>query len=270
MSTSLETSILRGQELGKPLRDVAYESSNARLRGFGITPELLPGLQSDELVSMAQLITAEDGGSLRTYSGGLMHECGWHPSWKAHRLQHWEGISARNFLIESECNRDVDRLQTEGVRFRFFLAPNWHSYTADADMRVNGVRHIIEVKPRASAIGGAEYRMVLAAVAEICRRCGWVFRLVLGTEVFANRLHQDNCELFVSRRFVRVTPNTIEKLESFAMRRGALTTYGELAEALAPRCTELGEALIQALTIRQRIDIDLTSRVYHRTPLQII
>lgn len=270
VSTPLEKSILRGREIGAPMLDERHEPSTARLRGLGITPELHPGLQSDDLVTMAQVITAPDGGSLRTFSGGLTHECGWFPSWKSQRLQHWEGISARNFLIQSECDRTVDRRQSEGVRFRFYLAPEWHIYTADVDMRVNGVRHVIEIKPREDAIGGAEYRLVLAAVAEICRRCGWVFRLVLGTEIFANRLHWENCELFASRRFVRVSPRTIDRLEGFAMKQGADATYGELALALAPNCVELGQALIQALTVRGRIDIDLTRRVYHRTPLRIL
>ncbi|MFN3725449.1 MAG: hypothetical protein ACK4SZ_04010 [Allosphingosinicella sp.] len=270
VSTPLEQSILRGREIGLVMLDESEAPSSARLRAFGISPELHPDLRSDELVTMAQVITAEDGGSLRTFSGGLQHECGWFPSYKAHRLQHWEGISARNFIVESECNPRVGRMQSEGVRFRFYLPPKWHTYTADMDMTVDGVRHVVEVKPRADAIGDEEYRLVLSAVAEICRRCGWVFRLVLGTEVFANRHHRDNCELFAARRFVRVSERVIDKLEGFAMKRGAETTYGELAEVLAPGCTPLGEALIQALSVRQRIEIDLTTRVYHRTPLRIL
>jgi len=126
------------------------------------------------------------------------------------------------------------------------------------------------VKAHADAIGGSEYRMVLAAVAEICRRVGWVFRLVIGPEVFANRHHRDNCELFCSRRFVRIAPRTMDRFEGFAITRGVETTYGELAEALDPTCIERGEAFIHALTIRQRIDIDLTTRVYERTPLRIL
>lgn len=270
LSTPLEKSVLRGREIGLPMLDESEEASAARLRAFGISPELHPDLRSEELVTMAQVITAEDGGSLRTFSGGLPHECGWFPSYKAHRLQHWEGISARNFIVESECNARVGRMQSEGIRFKFFLPPKWHTYTADMDMTVDGVRHVVEIKARENAIGDEEYRLVLSAVAEICRRCGWVFRLVLGTEVFANRHHRDNCELFASRRFVRVSERVIDRLEGFAMKSGGETIYGELAETLAPGCAPLGEALIQALTVRQRVEIDLTTRVYHRTPVRIL
>lgn len=268
--TPLEKSILRGQELGAALLDESQEPDSARLRALGIDPSLHPDIRSDKLVTMASIVTSETGGSIRTFSGGLNHECGWHTSFKAHRLLHWEGISARRFLIASECDRHVNRMVAEGIRFLFYLAPKWRSYTADVDMMVDGVRHIVEIKARAGAIGDAEYRLVLAAVAEICRRIGWVFRLVLGTEIFENRLHEDNCELFASRRFVRLSERTMDRFEGFAIRRGVETTYGELAEVLDPTCTERGEAFIQALTIRQRIDIDLTGRVYHRTPLRIL
>lgn len=266
----LEISVQRGVEIGLPFLDESQEPMAARLRAFGISPELHPDLRSDELITMAQVITAEDGGSLRTFSGGLRHECGWFPSYTAHRLQHWEGISALNFLVESECNLRVSRRQSEGIRFRFFVDGKWRTYTADMDMTVEGVRHIVEIKSRENWVGTDEYRLVLAAVAEICRRCGWVFRLVLGTEIFANRHHRDNCEMFASRRFVRVSERVMDRLEGFAIKRGDETIYGELAEALAPGCSPLGEALIQALTIRQRIEIDLTARVYHRSPLRIL
>lgn len=266
----VEKSILRGFEIGAPLHDEGQQPSSARLRAFGIDPSLHPDIRSEGLVTMAEVITSESGGSLRTFSGGLDHECGWYPAWKPHRLLHWQGISARDFLIESECNRDVDWMVSEGIRFRFYLAPKWHVYTADVHMSVNGVKHVVEIKPRKSGIGNAEYRLVLAAVAEICRRCGWVFRLVLGSEIFVNRFHRDNCELFASRRFVRLSNFVVDRFENFAIRRGAETTYGELAEALDPTCTERGEAFIQALTIRQRIETDLASRVYHRTPLTIL
>lgn len=268
--TPLEKSIHRGREIGAPMLDESHEPSSARLRALGIDSSLHPDIRSDELVTMALVATSEDGGSLLTYSGGLTVENGFFPSFKAHRLLHWHGISARDFLVESECNVRVGRMISEGIRFRFYLAPKWHTYTADVDMTVDGVRHVVEVKAHEDAIGGAEYRMVLAAVAEICRRCGWVFRLVLGPEVFANRFHRENCELFCSRRFVRLSERTMDRFEGFAIRRGAETTYGELAEALDPACPERGEAFIQALTVRQRVDIDLATRVYERTPLRIL
>lgn len=252
------------------LRDDAYEASNNRLRGLGITPELHPDIASDELVSMGAVILAEGGGSLRTFSGGLAHECGWWPSYKRRRLQFWEGISARDHLVAGECNADVDWMQSEGIGFRFFLDRKWRSYTADADMRILGRRHVVEIKRSERDLLDPEYLLKLAAVAEICRRCGWIFRIVLSNEIFVNRHHRENCERFAMRRFARVSPRRLERLESYALKNGPETTYWDLADALAPNAIEVGEAILQALAIRRRVSLDLTRRVHPQTPVVIL
>lgn len=270
VGTPLDRSVRRGAEIGAPLLDPSYEPSATRLRELGVTPDLHAGIQSDELVAMGQVFTAEHGGSLRTFSGGLAHECGWWPGWKARRVQHWEGIAALEFIIRSETDPAVEWLQSEGIAFLFYLAPRWHEYTADAHMRVDGVRHVVEIKRGEDDLRDPAYRMRLAAVAEICRRCGWVFRVVLADEIYAGRLHRENCRLFADRRFVHVDRHRLDALAGFAIRRGPETTYGELAEAIAPGAIPLGEAIVQALTIRRRLRIDLTSRLYRHTPVTIL
>jgi hypothetical protein len=270
VSTPLSRSIARAEEIGAMLRDDAYEASNNRLRGLGITPELHPDIASDELVSMGTVILAEGGGSLRTFSGGLAHECGWWPSYKRRRLQFWEGISARDHLVAGECNPDVDWMQSEGIGFRFFLDRKWHMYTADADVRMLGRRHVVEIKRNERDLSDPEYLLKLAAVAEICRRCGWIFRIVLSNEIFANRHHRENCERFAMRRFARVSPRRLERLESYALKNGPETTYWDLADALAPNAIEVGEAVLQALVIRQRVRTDLTRRLHPQSPVVIL
>jgi hypothetical protein len=270
VNTSVSQSIARAEEIGAMMLDEAYESSNSRLRGLGITPEIIPDVGRDRLVSMGRIVFAANGGSLRTFSGGLPHECGWWPAAKNPRVQHWEGIAAYNFMLESECNHDVDWAQSEGIGFRVFLDRKWRGYVADFDLRVAGRRHVIEVKRTERDLQDPAYRMKLAAVAEICRRCGWIFRIVLADEIFATRHHRDNCERFVMRRFLRVTKQQLDNVENHALRNGPETTYGELAAAIAPRSYQAGEAVIQALTLRRRLRIDLTQRVYARTPVQIL
>lgn len=268
--TPVAESIARAEEIGAMMLDKAYEPSHTRLRGLGITPEIIPDVGRERLESMGKVVFAQGGGSLRTFSGGLTHECGWWPGSKNPRLQHWEGINAYNLLLESECNHDVEWAQTEGIGFRIFLDRKWRGYVADFDMRIAGRRHVIEVKRTERDLADPAYRIKLAAVAEICRRCGWIFRIVLADEIYAGRHHRENCERFVMRRFLRVTKQQIDRLEGFAMRNGAETTYGDLAAAIAPRSYETGEAVIQALTLRRRLRIDLTKRVYALTPLHIL
>lgn len=268
--TAVSASIARAEEIGAMMLDEAYEPSNNRLRGLGITPEIIPELARDRLVSMGKVVFAENGGSLRTFSGGLAHECGWWPGARNPRLQHWEGIAAYNFMLAAECDHDVDFCQSEGIGFKIFLDRKWRGYVADFDMRVAGRRHVIEVKRSERDLRDPLYLMKLAAVAEICRRCGWILRVVFANEIYATRHHRDNCERFVMRRFLRVTKRELDNLENHALRNGPETTYGDLAAAIAPRSYEAGEAVIQALTLRRRLRIDLTQRVYARTPVHIL
>lgn len=269
-STPLLQSIDRAEDIGAMLLDEAYEPSNTRLREIGIMSELHPDIGSDDLISMGQVIFAEGGGSLRTYSGGLNHVCGWWPSWKRRRLQHWEGIPAYYHLLAAECDFDVDWMQSEGIGFRFYLDRKWRGYTADADMWIAGRRHVVEIKRTERDLQDSDYRLKLAAVAEICRRCGWIFRIVLADEIFANRHHRENCERFAMRRMATVAPRHIDRLENFAVRNGPESTYWDVAAALAPTCIEAGEAILQALTIRRRVRIDLTRRVHAQTPILIL
>jgi hypothetical protein len=252
------------------LRDEAYHPANTRLREVGITTDLHTDIASDGLISMGTVIFADGGGSLRTYSGGLNHVCGWWPGWKRRRLQHWEGIGAFYHLIAAECDQDVEWMQSEGIAFRFFLDRKWRGYTADADMWIAGRRHVVEIKRSKRDLCDPDYLLKLAAVAEICRRCGWIFRIVLANEIFANRHHRENCERFAMRRFATVRPRHTDRLENFAITKGVQSTYWDLSEALAPNCIEAGEAILQALTIRRRVRIDLTKRVHAQTPVFIL
>ena len=270
LSTPLEKSIARAEEIGAMTLDPAYAPSNARLRGLGITSDLHPDIGSDRLISMGTVSLAVGGGSLRTYSGGLNHECGWYPSYKARRLQHWEGITAFDHLIWAECHTPVIRMQSEGIRFRLRVNGKRFRYTADVDMWIGGRRHVVEVKRSERDLRDPDYRLKLAAVAEVCRRCGWIFRIVIADDIFANRHHRENCERFAMRRFARVDRRHIERLENFAMRYGARTRFWDIAEALSPKCIDAGEAVLQALVLRGRVEVNLARRIHPHTPVRVL
>lgn len=270
VSSPLERSIARAAEIGAMTLDPAYAASNARLRGLGITSDLHPDISSDDLVPMGTVSFAEGGGSLRTYSGGLAHECGWWPSYKSRRLQHWEGIAAFDHLLWAECATEVDRMQSEGIRFRLRVDGERFRYTADADMWIGGRRHVVEVKRSGRDLRDPRYLLRLAAVAEVCRRCGWIFRIVFADEIFENRHHRENCERFAMRRFALVQRQHLRRLEDFAMRYGTRTRFWDLAEALSPNNVEAGEAVLQALVLRGRVAIDMKRRIHPQTPVHVI
>ncbi|MEJ7777021.1 MAG: hypothetical protein WKF52_06530 [Sphingomicrobium sp.] len=129
---------------------------------------------------------------------------------------------------------------------------------------------IVEIKRTADDLSDEDYRLTLAGVAEICRRLGWEFRIVFASEIFVNRHHRANVELFSSRRFATVTPQALRRLELYALRNGQTTTYGDLAATLRPDWEVAGKAVIQALQVRRRIEIDLTRPVHDDTTVVIL
>lgn len=224
----------------------------------------------DRLVPMARIFRAKDNGPLRTFSGALAHECGWLTILKAARLLHWQGVAQRALLIRSEVDSDVQWVASESVALQFPLGDKLRTLTIDVETRaIDGTITVYEVKRDANDLSDASYRDSLAISAEIFRRCGIRFLVIFRDEIFKNRVHRKNAELFAARAFTSIDKRHVDRLEELAIRVGAQSTYGELAEALEPTAPNFGRALIQALTVRRRVQIDLTGRLYDHTPLTI-
>ncbi|URW75057.1 hypothetical protein M9980_10870 [Sphingomonas donggukensis] len=114
-----------------------------------------------------------------------------------------------------------------------------------------------------------DFRLLLAMVAEILRRCDIGFGVIFRDEIFQDRIHRANAELFAARAFATVELKHLHRLENHFIGNGPISTLGALAEALEPTSTNAGRALVQALTIRRRVEIDLTQRIGPHTPLTI-
>lgn len=263
----LSQSVVRGAALHGQLRDPTIEPSRTNVLRRD-DPDM--PVADEELTGMGEMFVRSDGGSLRTFSGRLAHENGWWPGFKRRRLQHWQGAAQRNALMLAEVSHGVNWAQSEGRRFHFPLGGRWRGYTSDLEVDMfDAPTEIWEIKRDDRALDDPDYRLTLAGVDEICRRIGMRFRIVMADEIFANRHHRDNVELFASRRFVSIGPEHLRRLDAFAIGRGRETTYGELAEALEPGWRTRGMAIVQGLVARRRVEIDLTRRVIGRTPVTI-
>lgn len=252
--------------IARQLLDPAITPDRTRVRPLTNLPEA-----GDELVTMAHMHVAVHGGSLPTFTGNLAHENGWWPSYKRRRLQYWEGMTQRAYLMRCEVDQEVEWAQSERRRFEFPLNGRLRRYTCDVEVqKTDGSVEIVELKRNERDLEDEDYRHTLAGVAEICRRCGWTFKIVLAPEIFVSRHHRDNVELFQSRRFARVSPDHIRRLDSFALKCGLVSSYGELAEVIEPGFAPGGMAVLQALLVRGRISIDLTQPIFHETPVRIV
>jgi len=226
-------------------------------------------VDGDEVASVATMHRAKDGGPLRTFSGGLTHENGVMYVRKARRLVHWEGEAQRALVIRCESDFAVEGVFSENVGLEFMFEGALVRYTADVEMIGLGRRMLVEVKRDERDLAEPKLRYKLAAVAEILRRCDIGFCVIFRDEIFRNRIHRANAELFAARAMTTVDRVHIERLEGHALKQGAESTYGALAEALEPRSPQRGRALVQAMTVRRRVEIDITRRLTTDTPLTI-
>lgn len=182
---------------------------------------------------------------------------------------HWEGLTQLHAIFWAQTQQNVLWAQTEAVRFRFKLA-KWHEYTCDLEVAyVDGPIEIVELKSDDHGLTKPDYVMKLAAVAEICRVLGWRFAIRTFEEVVTSHHHRHNLLLFASRAFATVLPRHIRRLEGYAVHHGLDAHYGELAMVLEPEWPVGGKAVIQALVVQRRIEIDLRRRLTDWTPLRI-
>ncbi|TCQ05726.1 TnsA endonuclease N-terminal domain-containing protein [Sphingomonas sp. PP-CC-3A-396] len=232
------------------------------------TPEFTRDKHSD--AHHVRMIRADDGGALRTFNGGLAHENGWYTSRKAGRVLHWQGAAQYDFLTRAEVEFAVVRVASESVRFEFTRRGKKQVYTIDVELVApDGTVTLIEIKRDQRDLADPEYRAKLTAVHEICDEHGIRFKVILRHQIWDSLVHRRNAMLFCSRRFVTILPEHLERLEAHERQVGTGATFGSTAKAIAPNCPRTGEALIQALTVARRIEIDLTCSLLDTTPVTI-
>lgn len=227
-------------------------------------------VDGDAMAVMATMYRAEDGGPLRTFSGGLTHENGFMHVRKAKRLVHWEGAAQRALIVRCESDFTALHVASESVGLEFPFEGEPVRYTADVEIvGADGSISVFEVKRDDRDLADPKLRYKLAATAEILRRCDIGFGVIFRDEIFRSRIHRANAELFASRALTSVGRVHLERLEAHAFSRGVQSTYGALAEALEPNSPQQGRALVQAMTVRRRVEIDITGRLTTDSPLTI-
>lgn len=162
------------------------------------------------------------------------------------------------------------RVASESVRFEFERHGKKQIYTTDVELLASdGTVTLIEIKRDERDLADPEYRAKLKAVREICEERGIRFKVVFRHQIWDSLIHRRNVTLFCSRRFVTILPEHIERLEAHAKQVGTDATFGSAAKAVAPQCPRTGEAVLQALTVARRIEVDLTRSLLDTTPVTI-
>lgn len=253
-----------------PLLDHYYDErfADASIRVAELVSEI--SIDVDKILPMAKMFRAHRFGPLRTQSGNKSFENGWLCTRKGGRNLPFEGMAQRNRMILNETDRKVTITRSEPLALQFPYKGKFPKLTFDVESVLEDRSSIIyEMKRDGNDLRNADYRHCLAISAEILRRCGMQFTVMFGNELFENRIHRANAELFAARAFVTIHKKHFDRLEDLAYRHGPQLTYGALAEALEPMQPNYGAALVQALTVRRRVSIDITWRIRADTPLII-
>lgn len=213
-----------------------------------------------------RIVRAADGGALRTFNGGLAHENGWLASKKAGRLLHYEGIAQRDFLVRAEVEPGVANMASEAVRFEF-VGPNGKEiYTADVElMAPDGTITIVEIKRDRRDLSDPAYRDKLARVKQICDEQGMRFRVIFKDQIWLSIVHRRNVTLFASRAFTTIRHEHLHRFEKHRSKSDGFTTFGDLADTIEPSNRRYAEAVVQALTVARKVEIDLTRPLFDAT-----
>lgn len=220
--------------------------------------------------SSVQIVRAGDGGPLRTFNGGLAHENGWLVSAKAGRVLHFEGAAQRDFLLRAEVEPGVASMASEAVRFEFSGPNGTETYTADVELTApDGTITIVEIKRDRRDLSDPEYRDKLVRVKQTCDEQGMRFRIIFKDQIWLSIVHRRNVTLFASRAFTSIRPEHHRRLEKHRDITDGVSNYGELADAIEPNNRRCGEAIVQALTVARKVEIDLARPLFDATKVTI-
>ena len=263
-SVAVSQIAVRGPSLDM-LKEPDVAPRRSRIRPFDGTAE-----ESDRLVAMATMIRAPDGAPLRLRSAVLAHEHGTYATPKAQHPLVWEGEAQQEALIEADVDFDTVEVSTESVEFEMVVNGATTNYTVDVAVRTaEGRERFVEIKRDERDLEDPDYRLKLARVAEICRRCEIDFRVVLRSEIFRSDRHRRNAALVASRGFATIGPEHLRRLDRHRRDTRGESTLGDLAKALEPASIVRGEALVHALVVRRRVRMDVAQRLLPSAPLVI-
>jgi hypothetical protein len=261
----LNQDLIEGMTAARQVVDVSFKPSRDRLRQLEFDPI------TEDLAVTAKIARAADRLPVNPIVGQAIFERGYWCSFLAGRMLPWMGEAAFEYCELLETTGEHDDFATEPfeLHWRHPYTREKVFYTPDFELLKNGrTIRVVEVKRDYRDLLDSEYRLKLACAAEIFRRIGWRFDVVLRSEIFESRTHRNNVELFAMRRFVTPGPHHLKQLAKLAA-TGTRTTYGALVKAVEPDLPLWGEAVVQSLQVRRMVQVDLTQKLTASTPALI-
>lgn len=151
--------------------------------------------------------------------------------------------------------------------FEFTLSRNGRvqKYRPDAiRLLADGTIELIEVKRTPDDLSNADYRELLAAVAEVVRLCGWKFRVLHLADIMGPPAENPrdvpprvrNVDALFGRRTMSLSRHE-ERVANRVIACGEALAWGDLRDRLAPRDPLQGDAVIERLLARGVLSANL-------------
>ncbi|MGI4878579.1 MAG: hypothetical protein ACRYG4_13950 [Janthinobacterium lividum] len=131
----------------------------------------------------------------------------------------------------------------------------------------DGTIELIEVKRTVDDLRDPDLREKLGIIAEFARLCGWVFRILYLADISGPGPRTANVEALYGRRTMKLTSEEAT-LAAAISRKGKPTTWGELRRILCASDPLHGDALIECLSARGQLLVDLDERFTTATVVQ--
>jgi len=206
----------------------------------------------------ARIVVLQHGGHQRpVIHRGSKHLRFRFASTKTKTTQLGEGKGEEALAHYNEVATEVADYECHPYQFEFQRPCGFTRYRPDC-VRVfrDGRVEVIEVKRTATDLDDPDDRERLALAAEICRQCGWGFRILFLNDILGSCARQLNVAALYTRRSMQLSRDE-ERVASHIIANSAPITWGELRDRLAPNDPLQGDAAIERLLARGMLSTDL-------------
>lgn len=215
---------------------------------------------------IAKVTVLQHGGHQRpVITRGGKHLRFRYPSIKTATTQLGEGKGERALARFNEVATAVPDYECHPFEITLMRNGRVERYRPDAVRQLDhGTIELIEVKRTPKDLADEEYRELLAAVAEIARLCGWVFRILHLADILgppASNPHDvppriRNVDSLFGRRTMALTEHE-QRIANHIARNDKPICWGDLRDRLAPSDKLQGDAVIERLLARGMLSTDL-------------
>ncbi|MBW8303794.1 MAG: hypothetical protein K0M78_07605 [Brevundimonas sp.] len=223
----------------------------------------------ESLRACARLVGATDGGPIRTILTGTKKlVTGSYPSRKAGRAMPYEGMNEHDFIMHCEVDTEVVDYRVQPFRFEFVVDGKKRIYIADVvRLLSSGQIEVVEVKQDRLALKDPDYSLKLECVKEICRRVGWLFRVVFSLELRRPAVRFTNIQDIQAWRTTRYGPGDVYQVCDL-LSGHAHKTMGALAEALGDPI--VGVAKLKAMMVGRVVRLELNRKLGADTLVSLV